>query len=82
MGYNFLSYDRDQLYLLPPALQDWPPRERPGLVSSGCRGADGFEEADANLSERWLGAGGVRSHHDGGTALVCLLCGRTIKSAP
>lgn len=25
MGYNFLPYDRDQLYLLPPALQDWLP---------------------------------------------------------
>ena len=25
MGYNFLSCDRDQLYLLPPALQDWLP---------------------------------------------------------
>ena len=26
MGYNFLPYDRDQLYLLPPALQDWLPQ--------------------------------------------------------
>ena len=25
MGYHFLPYDRDQLYLLPPALQDWLP---------------------------------------------------------
>jgi transposase len=25
MGYNFLPCDRDQLYLLPPALQDWLP---------------------------------------------------------
>ncbi len=25
MGYNFLRCDRDQLYLLPPALQDWLP---------------------------------------------------------
>lgn len=25
MSYNFLPYDRDQLYLLPPALQDWLP---------------------------------------------------------
>ncbi len=25
MGYNFLSCDRNQLYLMPPALQDWLP---------------------------------------------------------
>ena len=25
MGDNFLPYDRDQLYLLPPALQEWLP---------------------------------------------------------
>jgi len=25
MGYNFLRCDRDQLYLMPPALQDWLP---------------------------------------------------------
>jgi transposase len=25
MGYNFLPCDRDQLYLMPPALQDWLP---------------------------------------------------------
>lgn len=25
MGYNFLPCDRNQLYLLPPALQDWLP---------------------------------------------------------
>ena len=25
MGYNFLPCNRDQLYLLPPALQDWLP---------------------------------------------------------
>lgn len=27
MGYNFLPCDRDQLYLLPPALQDWLPED-------------------------------------------------------
>ena len=25
MGYHFLPYDRDQLFLMPPALQDWLP---------------------------------------------------------
>ncbi len=25
MGYNFRPCDRDQLDLMPPALQDWPP---------------------------------------------------------
>ena len=25
MGYNFLPAERDQLYLMPPALQDWLP---------------------------------------------------------
>lgn len=25
MGYHFLPCERDQLYLLPPALQDWLP---------------------------------------------------------
>ena len=25
MGYNFLPCERDQLYLMPPALQDWLP---------------------------------------------------------
>lgn len=25
MGYNFLPCDRDQMYLMPPALQDWLP---------------------------------------------------------
>ena len=25
MGYHFVPYERDQLYLMPPALQDWLP---------------------------------------------------------
>jgi hypothetical protein len=25
MGYNFLPCDRDQRFLMPPALQDWLP---------------------------------------------------------
>jgi len=25
MGYNFLPYDQDQLYLLPPSINEWVP---------------------------------------------------------
>ncbi len=59
MGYNFFPYDRPQLYLLPSALQDWLLENRPGLVSSKCRGADGFEEDYADVSERRLETCGV-----------------------
>jgi|GEM_PF-4867979 len=27
MGYNFLPYDQNQLYLLPPSLDEWVPEE-------------------------------------------------------
>lgn len=82
MGYNFLPCDRDQLYLLPPALQDWLPESDLAWFLLDAVAQMDLKKLTLNLSERWLGAGGVRSHHDGGTALVCLLCGRTLKSAP
>ena len=82
MGYNFLPCDRDQLYLLPPALQDWLPESDLAWFLLDAVAQMDLKKLTLNLSERWLGAGGVRSHHDGGTALVCLLCGRPLKSAP
>ncbi len=27
MGYNFLPYDQNQLYLLPPSINEWVPEE-------------------------------------------------------
>ena len=79
MGYHFLPCERDQLYLLPPALQDWLPE---GDLAWFILDA----VAQMNLTavpgpiERLLGTGGVRAGHDGGAAPVCVLSGRTVES--
>jgi len=81
MGYNFLPCDRDQLYLLPPALQDWLPESDLAWFLLDAVAQIDLKKITLTYSERWLGPSGVRSYHDGGATFVWLLCGRTIESA-
>jgi hypothetical protein len=38
VGYNFISCDRDQQFLMPPSLDDWLPKNLcvPGTRSRSC----------------------------------------------
>jgi hypothetical protein len=74
-GYNFIRPNRDPMFLMPPALQDWlPPDDLAYFI------LDAVDQFDLTLrAYRADGVGQAAfSPHDGRLALVRVLSGRAV----
>jgi len=73
MAYDYVSVDRDQLFMLPPSMREWIPEDHIAWFLLDVVSEVDTAPFHARHGNDGAGRGGVRPGHDVGAAALCLL---------